>query len=384
MSLIVPPLAAVLADFPDFRDPRGVRHPLCAVLLLSCVAMLCGARGESAIAEWAENYGGTWRDPLGFTRPDGPSQSTVQRIFKGLDCDLLETRLGQWATQVIAQFANPFDPPVPLEAMAIDGKTLRCSARCGAEDAHLLSAFSQRLGVVLGHAAQRAPAVPDKTNEITAIDDLLARLVLTGWVVTTDALFTQADIAQAISAAGGDYLMEVKGNQPTLHDDLALLFADPNAACVQAEERRMHGGRIERRVLRASTELTGYTDWPGMAQALCMERRITQKATGETRTDVAYAITSLAPHHATPAQLLVLWREHWHIENKLHWIRDVTFDEDRSTVRAGNIPQVMATLRSTAISVARLHGATNIAAACRRYAAQPALALAAIGLTPRL
>ncbi len=85
MSQIVPPLAAVLADFPDFRDPRGVRHPLSAVLLLSCVAMLCGARGESAIAEWAENDGGTWRAPLGFTRPDGPSQSTVQRLFKGAD-----------------------------------------------------------------------------------------------------------------------------------------------------------------------------------------------------------------------------------------------------------------------------------------------------------
>ncbi len=106
-----------------------------------------------------------------------------------------------------------------------------------------------------------------------------------------------------------------------------------------------------------------------------------EKATGETHRGVPYAVTSLAPAVATPAQLLVLWCEHWHIENTLHWIRDVTFDEDRSTVRAASIPQVMAALRSTAISVARLHGATNIAAACRRYAAQPALALAAIGLT---
>ncbi|MCA1725925.1 MAG: ISAs1 family transposase [Thermomicrobia bacterium] len=376
MQEIVPPLAAVLTDFPDFRDPRGVRHPLLAVLLLSCVAMLCGARGESAIAEWAENYGATWRAPLGFTRPDGPSQSTVQRIFGGIDRDALEARLAQWAARVIAARPAPADLPLPFEAMAIDGKTLRGSAKCGAADAHLLSAFSQRLGVVLGQVA-----VPDKTNEITAIDELLARLVLTGWVVTTDALFTQTEIARAISDAGGDYLMEVKGNQPTLHDDLTSLFADPDAACAQAEETRLHGGRIERRVLRASTELTGHTDWPGMAQALCVERRVTHKATGETHTERAYAVTSLAPAIATPAQLLVLWREHWHIENKLHWIRDVTFDEDRSTVRAGNIPQVMAALRGTAISVARLHGATNIAAACRRYAAQPALALTAIGLT---
>ncbi len=376
MSQIVPPLAAVLADFPDFRDPRGVRHPLLAVLLLSCVAMLCGARGESAIAEWAENYGATWRAPLGFTRPDGPSQSTVQRIFKGLDCDLLEARLGEWATAVLACTPALAAAPLPFEAMAIDGKTLRGSAKCGAADAHLLSAFCQRLGVVLGQVA-----VSDKTNEITAIDDLLAHLTLTGWVVTTDALFTQADIAHAVLAAGGDYLMEVKGNQPTLHDDLVTLFADPDTECIQAEEARMHGGRIERRVLRVSTELTGYLDWPGFAQALCVERRVTHKATGETRIEVSYAITSLAPAAATPAQLLRVWREHWHIENKLHWIRDVTFDEDRSTVRAGRIPQVMATLRSTTISVARLHGATNIAAACRRYAAQPALALTALGLS---
>jgi len=376
MPQIVPPLAAVLADFPDFRDPRGVRHPLRAVLLLSCVAMLCGARGESAIAEWAANYGATWRAPLGFTRPDGPSQSTVQRIFKGIDCEILEHRLGQWAAQVIAHHPAAVDAPVPFEAMAIDGKTLRGSARCGADDAHLLSAFSQRLGVVLGQVA-----VPDKTNEITAIDDLLARLVLTGWVITTDALLTQADIAQTIRDAGGDYLMAVKENQPTLYDDLVLLFADADAACLHAEEVRMHGGRIERRVLRASTELVGYTDWPGLAQALCVERRVTHKATGETRAAAAYAITSLAPTVATPAQLLVLWREHWHIENQSHWVRDVTFDEDRSTVRAGRIPQVMAALRNAAIGLARLHGATNIAAACRRYAAQPALALAALGLT---
>jgi len=283
--------------------------------------------------------------------------------------------------QVLACTPIPADAPVPFEAMAVDGKALRGSAKGGAADAHLLSAFCQRLGVVLGHAAQRAPAVPDKTNEITAIDDLLARLTLTGWVVTTDALFTQTDIAQTILAAGGDYLMEVKGNQPQLHEALEILFADPETVDERAEETRLHGGRIEQRVLRSSTELTGYVTWPGFAQALCMQRRVTHKATGETHTEVAYAITSLAPTAVTPAQFLVLWREHWHIENKLHWIRDVTFDEDRSTVRAGKIPQVMATLRSTAISVARLHGATNIAAACRRYAAQPARALAALGLT---
>lgn len=131
----------------------------------------------------------------------------------------------------------------------------------------------------------------------------------------------------------------------------------------------MHGGRIEQRVLRASSELTGYIDWPGLAQAVCLERRVTHKATGETHTEVAYAITSLAPTAATPAQLLVLWREHWQIENGLHWVRDVTFDEDHSTVRAGRIPQVLAALRNTVTALHRAMETTDTAAACRRYAA---------------
>jgi predicted transposase YbfD/YdcC len=374
MSQIVPPLATFLATVPEFRSAQGRRHPLLAVLLLACTAMLCGARGESAIADWAKNYGPTWRARLGFTHPEGPSQSTVQRIFNGIDCDALDACLGRWADQVLAGTPATSDL-LPFEAMAIDGKSLRASQRCGAEDAHLLSALSQRLGVVLAQVA-----VPDKTNEITAIDDLLAALVLTGWVVTTDALFTQGEIAQSILAAGGDYLMAVKGNQPLLLEDLTTLFADPDLPVQQAAETRMHGGRIEQRALTASSQLVGYTDWPGLAQALRVVRRVTEKRTGETRTDTAYAITSLTAAAASPTQLLTLWREHWQIENRLHWVRDVTFDEDRSTVRAGSIPRAMATVRNTAIGLHRLLGATNIAAACRLHQAQPSLALTALGL----
>lgn len=374
LSQIVPPLAAFLATVPEFRSAQGRRHPLLAVLLLACTAMRCGARGESAIADWAKNYGPAWRTRLGFTHPGGPSQSTVQRIFNGIDCDALDACLGRWADQVLACTPATGDP-LPFEAMAVDGKSLRASQRWGAEDAHLLSALSQRLGVVLAQVA-----VPDKSNEITAIDDLLAALVLTGWVVTTDALFTQGEIAQTILAAGGDYLMAVKGNQPLLLEDLTTLFADPDLPVRQAEETRMHGGRIEQRALTVSTQLVGYTDWPGLAQVLRVERRVTEKRTGETRTDTAYAITSLTAAAASPRQLLTLWREHWHIENRLHWVRDVTFDEDRSTVRAGSIPRAMATVRNTAIGLHRLLGATNIAAACRLHQAQPSLALTALGL----
>jgi predicted transposase YbfD/YdcC len=144
-----------------------------------------------------------------------------------------------------------------------------------------------------------------------------------------------------------------------------------------------HGGRIEERRLRASTALVGYTHWPGHQQVLEVERTITKKRSSEIRREVAYAITSLSAERASARQLLQLWREHWHIENKLHWVRDVTFDEDRSQVRTERIPQVMAALRNVAISLLRVYGAENIAAATRRYAARPALALAAVGLNLR-
>jgi predicted transposase YbfD/YdcC len=378
-SIEVPPLAEVLGQIPDVRRARGKRHPLRAVLLLACVAMLGGARSESAIAEWGANYGPEWRRRLGRTHARGPSQATIHRLFRRIDVRLLETCLGQWAQQVLACLPAPAatDGARPLEGIALDGKTLRGSRKRGAVDTHLLSAVSQRLGVVLGQVA-----VADKTNEIPTAPEVLAQLVLTGRVVTVDALLTQTALADTILAQGGDYLMVVKDNQPTLATDLATLFADPEAPVTSAEETALHGGRYEQRRLLVSTELVGYVRWPGVQQVLAMERRVVRKATGEVRTEWAYAVTSLPPARATPAQLLTLWREHWVIENKLHYVRDVTFDEDRAGVWKDRIPQVMAALRNAAIGVARLSGQTNIAAACRHYAAQPAAAFAALGLSP--
>ena len=185
---------------------------------------------------------------------------------------------------------------------------------------------------------------------------------------------------------GTDYLLPVKENQACLREDIALVFNQAKLLADTITEARsldQHGGRIEERRLRASTALAGYTDWPGHSQVLEIERTITEKATGESRREVAYAITSLARERASARQLLQIWREHWHIENRLHWVRDVTFDEDRSQVRTERIPQVMAVLRNIAISLLRIGGAENIAAATRRYAARPALALTAVGLNLR-
>ena len=126
----------------------------------------------------------------------------------------------------------------------------------------------------------------------------------------------------------------------------------------------------------------GYSDWPGLAQVFELGRHVILQKTGEERAEVVYGVTSLNPERATPGRVLDLVRGHWHVENKLHWVRDVTFDEDRSQVRCGSIPQVMAAFRNTVIGLMHWTEETNIAAACRRFAAQPWSALALLGIRP--
>lgn len=141
-----------------------------------------------------------------------------------------------------------------------------------------------------------------------------------------------------------------------------------------AVQQGRHGDRWEERRLWVSEVLVGYTDWPHLAQVCRVERVVTRKR--KTTQEVAYAVTSLPASAVSPKRLLALWRGHWGIENRVHWVRDVTLDEDRCQARMGGVPHVMATLRNLTISLARLKGARNIAAALRSYAAHPSQALA--------
>src|SRR5262249_2512368 len=181
----------------------------------------------------------------------------------------------------------------------------------------------------------------------------------------------------------GDYVMVVKENQPQLLDDIQTVFA---LAPMAGERRTMAAtvdlwhGRIEQRSLQTSHILAGYSDWPGLAQVLRLERQVILKKTGEVREEVVAGVTKLAPERADAARLLALVRGHWSIENRSYWVLDVTFAEDRSQVRCGNIPQVMAALRNTVVGLMRWAGHTNMAAAYRRFAAQPQAALRLIGI----
>jgi predicted transposase YbfD/YdcC len=214
---------------------------------------------------------------------------------------------------------------------------------------------------------------------------LLDHLPLAGRLVTGDALYCQRAFCTRVRAAGGDYLVTVKENQPTLHAAIAELFATPPPGehLTTAGQRGRHGDRAEVRRLAASGALQGYLDWPGAQQVFCIVRTVRRKGTRTQQ--VRYGITSLAADQAdgTAAQLLRRRRGHWAIENRLHWVRDVVFGEDASPVRSGAAPQVLAALRNTVIGLLRLARADNLAAAVRALGWTPGAALALLGIRPQ-
>jgi hypothetical protein len=188
-------LLDVLSQIEDCRSRHGRRHPLSAILAMAVAATLCGSKSYGAMAEWGRNYGAAIACALGFTRSRTPCAATLHALFRRMDRQALEEALSRWAASVLAAL-----PPEKgkLEAVAIDGKTLRGAQQQGALEVHLLSVLSHRLGLTL---AQRP--VPDPTNEIGALPQILADLVLKGQVVTVDAMHCQKETAQTIVERGG-------------------------------------------------------------------------------------------------------------------------------------------------------------------------------------
>jgi predicted transposase YbfD/YdcC len=348
---------AVLARVADPRKPRGVRHRLSALVGLAVCAVLAGARSYTAIAEWAADADEATRAELGAGSVVA-SESTFRRTLQALDADALDDALGAWAQ------VRTGPPPSGHRCIAIDGKTLRGSGRDGEPGRHLLAALDHAHGVVLGQVD-----VQTKTNEIPLFATLLDRIDIAGAVVTADAMHAQRAHADYLIGRGAHYVLTVKRNQPQLHTQLTAL---PWGEVPVADATRERGhGRVERRTLKVTAVAAGLL-FPHAAQAVqVVRRRRPLNSTKRWSSETVYAVTSLSATQAGPAQLADIIRGHWGIEDRLHWVRDMDYDEDRSQIRTRNGPRVMASLRNLAITILRLSGAINIAAALRQNARRP-------------
>jgi predicted transposase YbfD/YdcC len=344
-------LLDLLAQVPDPRKRRGRRHALAGLLAVGIAAVAAGSRSFAAIGQWAADAGPEVLAVLGAAR--GPAEeSTFRRAFALVSADVLDRVLGAWLHTRAVQAGGRL-------VIAIDGKTVRGAKNKGGKAPHLVAALAHGIGAVLGQVA-----VDEKSNEIPAVRDLLKAFAsLASAIVTIDAMHTQHDTAQVILGRGADYVMTVKGSMPTLYRQLKKLpwAAVPSVSAVSTD----HGRRACRTIKAALAP--AWIGFEGAAQVAQLRRTVTKK--GKKTVEVVYLITS--DRDADPATLAAWVRGHWEIENRLHWVRDVTYQEDKSLVRTGNAPRVMASLRSLAISLLRLDGHANIAAANRHHARDP-------------
>ena len=347
-------LLELLGTVPDPRDPRGVRYPLAGILAVAVTAVLAGARSFAAIGEWAADLPGEHLTRIGLgSGVASPDESTLRTLFARLDADHLDRVIGAWVWTRSGVVHGQ-------RVIALDGKTVRGARTTTTSAPHLIAALDHTTGTVIGQVQVAA-----KSNEIPAVRDLLASFDLTGVVVTVDAIHTQTDTATAITSAGGAYVFTVKGNTPTLHRQLKTLpWKDVPAHSATVTSH----GRRATRTIRVITA-PAWIGFAGAVQVAQVRRTVTTKRSRSV--EVVYLIAS-ADHHDAPPAVLAGWVQgHWGIENRLHWVRDVSFDEDRSQVRTADTPRVMATLRNTAISLLRLTGWDNIAEALRHHARDP-------------
>ena len=373
----ISPLTTYFSRVEDQRQAKGLRHPLVAILNLSCVALMAGIKSPRAMANYWRNRQDQagFLKRLGFTKSYGPSRSTLYEVLSQVQVQQLEQAITLWLEDNFETLSE--EGTAELEGLAIDGKQLKGSRKQGASVNQLLSVLSHRLSMTVAQVG-----IPQETNELGVMPELLAELVVEGRVLTMDALHTQVQTAQTIVQNGGQYVMLVKKNQPLLYETLEILFEQPGADPFINDQTTTFDaahGRLEHRTLATSLTLTGFLDWPGLQQVFRLDRHTTIQKTGRVRQQTVYGITSLSPQRADAADLLKLVRQHWHIENRSHYVRDVTFGEDASQVRKANLPQTMAALRNCAINLIRLHGFRFIPDAFDFFAVHSFSALEAIG-----
>jgi predicted transposase YbfD/YdcC len=382
-------LAAAFTAVPDPRRTASVAYTLPAILSLAVAAILANHLSVLAIAEWGARQSPDVLRLLGFPHGRTPCQSTLQRLFRKLDGHALSLALSRHFAP--APISVPSRGAEPMHGVAVDGKAQRgrLPFQVGGCPLHALSAFCHERGVVLAHEPIDPGQGTEKSEaELTVAPALLARITWPGRVLTGDALFCQRHLCQQVLDAGGDYLLLVKENQPTLYEDIHLLFDPPceSRALPLVDQRatrtveRGHGRQDDIRYLVASTDLTDYLDWPGVAQVFRLQRRWSSK--GVAKQERHYGITSLTPQAGPPDRLLALKRAHWTIENRLHRVKDVSLGEDQSLIHHGQGPSVMALLRDAAVSLLHQAGVHRISARLRYHSQHPLAAVALLIAPP--
>ena len=360
-----------LRDVPEFRAARGVRHSLASVLAIAAAAKLAGAQGGAAIAAFAARLNQrqlaavrAFRSPT-TGRLTPPSRASIHRLLAALDPDALDVAVRRFTASRHA----------PEGALAIDGKSAPLNRPGGPDDSRLLlAAVEHGRGVVVGQTASDRAG-----GEILGARQLIAELDVAGRTLTLDALHSCPKTARLIVAQGAHYVMPVKANRPQLLDDLKVFDWDAAPAFRSADKGH---GRLELRTC-SLIPLDGLDDdlasLPGRRQAFRIVRDRTVRSTGKHIVEASYGLTSLGPAQAGPAEVLALNRGHWEIENRVHYVRDVTYDEDRSRVRTGKLPRNLACLSNAAISIVRMRGRfRHQPQAHRHYAARQGEALRAV------
>ena len=343
-------LAALLDHFARVEDPRDVRrilHPLPEILLLVVCGTIADCDDYEDIAAWGAAHLAFLRRYLPYEH-GVPGERWLTILMNRINPALFAAAFADWVRE---------SWPEKADLVAIDGKTSRRShdRSAGAAPLHLVSAFATTARLVLAQEA-----VPDKANELAAIPPLLERLGaedgLKGALVSIDAIATNADVAQAIADQGADWLLAVKANQPTLRAEVEAAFAEAPALETCVDRDKGHGRIEERRmaVLREVDWLDGARRFPGelrLPGAACLLRAETRvESKGQTRSETRYFLSSRA-FTATEAAAAV--RALWAIENRLHWVLDVTFADDQSRLRKGHGARNMATVRHFALNLVR-------------------------------
>ena len=384
-SVAVASLYEALHQLSDPRRGQGKRYELALILCLLVLAKLAGETSLSGATEWIRHRAAFLADQFKLHRKTMPCQMTYCNVLARVDAKHLDDILAPFFVRWEAEQRCGADPSrlhtpqgqADHAHLAIDGKTLRATSS-QPHPVHQLSCYEVATGIVFWHCN-----VQEKENEISALKPLLTPHLIKGRIFTLDAMHTQRALCAQIQRFGGDYLLIAKDNQPTLHEDMADLFEDrtpDRRRWKQAETWDKGHGRLEHRQITCSPDLNDWfaKDWEGIEQVFRLERTARLLKTNQTRHEVVYGLSSLSMRQAPPQRMLVLVRDHWAIENKLHYRRDGSLGEDACQTRTGPVPSLLAQLNSAVLSLMDRAGVCNVARQMRYFDAHPEQALALV------